>query len=878
VNVGCVAAALVDVMPPRLRALLPTQAVPLLAALHDVGKISPGFQQKCTEWVSQNLNWFHADAGYESRHARVSQSFVKTTSGSLSRLAEAIGAHHGLVQGNDPPGELGGNTWHQARCRLLEELQDAFGALPPRDAASEAVQWLLAGLITVSDWLASDEDNFSAEDRGPLRSDEQRARADAVLQRLDLKGASIRAALTFEAAFADTVKPGGARPLQRFIVEMPTVEPGVYVIEDVMGSGKTEAALWLAYRLMSTGKARGLYFGLPTRVTSDRIHRRVKTYLSKICPESTEPRLIHGQAWLRNEMPRVPTPPKAMCEAEGEDAPDIAVRSWFASSRRGILASFAVGTIDQALLGIVARKWFFVRQFGLAGKVVVLDEVHSYDLYTGTLIALLVRRLRQLGATPVILSATLTARQKAALLGEPQPVPDGAGSAPYPAITIKCGESASRVHRPSVGGATGAKTVRFAPLLVPDFEDVACVAEEAVRLAEAGNNVLWIRNTVNHAQQAYRMLNAEKRADGYEVGLLHSRFPAYQRGSYTSRTLETLKQHHLHEERWLWMLGQPRHPRRDARPKASILVSTQVVEQSVDIDADVLISDLAPSDMLLQRLGRLHRHDRGPRAAPALHIVLPQAIAETAETLSAEDIKAALGKIGAVYAAYVLLRTWQVWRAWRKGETVVLPSDIRELLEATYTDPDHEPTAWRTLHDELQAEKKQLEQLALSATDVRGRPLGPDREGLGTRFSRQRQVLLLLLRWRSRDTDTLGNPREVHLLNKAKIDLSEDREFNIQTARALHCNTVPVPAWWLPHAIRAPLPDGLARYFVEDVAMGVWDQETGLLSFDLRDRDKAPTICYRPDIGVWLKDPPSKGTSADTQFPEDDGEDDDGIF
>jgi len=870
-NVGCVAEALLNLLPQQLRNLLPPSAA-TLAALHDIGKVSPGFQQKCDAWVGGNQSWFKRDAGYESRHGRVSKILIESLhDGHLRGWAEAIGAHHGRVQGYDAPGDVGGKVWEQERGELLAALEVEFGPLPLEDAESEAVEWLMAGLITLADWLGSDENNFSPENCGTLDKTTQRAKADEVVQRLELAGATFVANKTFEKVFVEPLKGNPPRPLQREIIAAQKPVPGVYVIEDVMGSGKTEAALWLAYRLIATGQARGLYFGLPTRVTSDRIHRRVRGFLAQVSPNGVEPPLVHGQAWLK-ELPNVRPAWTDRRDSSRDEIPDEhaeSVRKWFASARRGLLAPFAVGTMDQALLGVVAAKWFFLRQFALAGKVVVLDEVHSYDLYTGTLIQHLVKRLRELGATPVILSATLTAKQRASLLGEA--ADSSAAAVPYPAITVKTSESAVAKLLP-VQSHTETKSVQIVPMPVADFDNVQAVVAIAAKLAAEGRNVVWIRNTIDHARLAYRAINEQLCQGAFETGLLHSRFPAYQRASYPKSSMEELKKHHLHEERWLWMLGKPEPPRADARPKGSVLVATQVVEQSVDVDADVLITDLAPTDMLLQRLGRLHRHHRGDRGQPIAYLVVPQTIAENSRSLAATEIKNSLGTVGRVYSPYVLVRTWEQWE---QPQVELRGPVIRQLLESTYSNRHDLPAGWRELYDDLKTERKRLEILALSATDVRRQPLRPDEEGLGTRFTTQRQLFLLLLRWVSDNVDKGGNPAELHLLNGIKLKAEDIRKFNLHAARKLHLNIASIPAWWLPKSLRQTLPPVLAQYFVEDVAMAVYlGARSDELVLNTKDSHRSPVICYHPLEGLWLKKQPARSAIQNDY----DGENEDGMF
>lgn len=851
-NVGCVAEALISRLPPSVRELLPAGAA-TLAALHDVGKISPGFQQQCAAWSGRNKDWFKPDAGSEQRHGVVTGVVLYEYSRSRwHNLASAVGAHHGFIPGPTPVGNIGTGPWEEARFSLIEEMEGLFGKLPESDLKSEASRWLLAGLIAVSDWVGSDETRFSPEDRGSLDKAAQSRIAAQAIEDLALGGAETTPGLNFEEVFAQALGGNPPRPLQQRVVGLSVVEPAVYVIEDVMGSGKTEAALWLAYRLMTDGHARGIAFTLPTRVTSDRIHRRMLGFLEKVATDHAAA-LVHGHAWLRG-LPRIHRAAREKNDDDGEESAADAVRRWFASTRRGLLAPFAVGTVDQALLAVVAAKWFFVRQFALAGKVVVLDEVHSYDVYTSTLIRELVRRLLELRATPIILSATLTARQKAELLGS-RSASQSCHQAPYPAITVKKWDSTETLTLTPPSPPTNRKRVRVERIHVPSFDEPSAAVARAVELAKSGKNVVWVRNTVRHAQETYRRLAAERREGEFELGLLHSRFPAFQRASRPDlNDLAELKRLNLHEERWLWMLGKPEPPRQDARPKASILVATQVVEQSVDIDADVLITDLAPTDMLLQRIGRLHRHERGERGEPTVHVVVPETFANGAETLSAAEIRRMLGAVGRVYDPYVLLRTWAEWKS-RSGLT--LPDDIRGILEATYAEREAEAPGWAELRDALEQRKSSLEGRALNAANVRGNPLGPDTEGEVTRLGKP-QVLLLLLRWCSPQRDRSGNYREIQLLNTKRLKLADYEHFNLDAARQLHLNTAPVPAWWVPRECRQPPPPAIGQYFGDEVVLAVWDCKTGQVIVDLKTdvgRDSVPRIRYSPEVGLECEPP-----------------------
>ncbi len=344
-----------------------------------------------------------------------------------------------------------------------------------------------------------------------------------------------------------------------------------------MGCGKTEAALAAAYQLIAAGKATGLYFALPTQVTSNRIHLRVQPFVERISADPAAVRLAHSASWLVETEP----PPK-LCPAspDAEAREHVrAGRSWFASAKRALLAPFGVGTIDQALLGIVAAKHFFVRQFGLAGKVVILDEVHTYDLYTSTLIGALVKRLRELQCTVIILSATLTEKRRRELLGlaDDQPV-----SAAYPLVSGVAGSlhrarRASHRHRRRFRYGTSPVPCRWKKRwIVPAAANVCC-----------GFATQWMR----HKRPTGRFrAPISKAAQASRCCILASPFSAANNS----------------KNDWMNRLGKDS----TNRPNGCVLVSTQVAEQSVDIDADLLITDLAPTDMLLQRLGRLWRHDR----------------------------------------------------------------------------------------------------------------------------------------------------------------------------------------------------------------------------------------------------------------------------
>ena len=652
-------------------------------------------------------------------------------------------------------------------------------------------------MIAVADWLASDENTFPPSKE--LDAAAIRTRAVKQLDHIGFQPASCLSGKTFSALF-----PFPPNPLQALFADAVR-QPGAYVVEASMGCGKTEAALFATYNLLASGQATGLFFALPTQATSNRIHRRVQEFVEKLDPGAAT-RLIHGNSWLlSHEQP--------LTDSRDGDTKEWAGRDWFASPRRALLAPFGVGTVDQALLGVVAVKHFFVRQFALAGKVIVLDEVHSYDLYTGTLVTLLVKRLRELGATVIILSATLTSARRRELLGLNEPVTLDTA---YPLLSA------------SVGGKFLQLPVTpDQPKSVPiQFKSSAGLAETCLERANRGECVLWIRNAVADAQETYRQLCGLNRVGGPEIALLHARFPQFRR--------EQL------ENDWLERLGK-NHSKRP--PNGCVLVSTQVAEQSVDIDADLLITDLAPTDMLLQRLGRLWRHPR-PRPAgctvPEAWIAKPPLDVSELRAATAAEIKSAFGKSAMVYAPYVMLRTLELWR---QRSALVLPTDIRSLVEATYAELPDEPAAWRELRMQLEERRNKLYTAAIANGNPWQVQLN-DEEGVQTRWNSSPTVAVLIVRqvlsWNNKGGASM------ELLNGDRCELRNNGRFDFAAAQAINRNLAKVPRWCVAGLLAPKLPSWLNDYVSGDMVACLLCDENLVV---LPSGDQAG-LTYRKDLGV----------------------------
>lgn len=817
IHVGYVAQCIADLAPELLHRfhLLPP-LVGALAALHDLGKISPGFQRKCEQWLLENNLVDVArrgcwETGTEPDHGKTTHAAVQDflsqqecARGIAKYLAAVLGGHHGRIKflpndrGIKPPliapisEDRSGVDWDAERLRCAEQVWHTFDAGGQFEALSgdSAAIWWLAGLTSVADWIGSDERFFSPNACGSAANAPALARH--ALDSIGLTPPEITAGLTFEQIFGFPPNDVQAKALST------VAGPGVYVVEAPMGMGKTEAALGAAYQLLASGKASGIYFALPTQATSNRIHLRINEFLERISPATGPSRLIHGNSWLmRNDLDYRPA---QSGERSGNDA--RTGRDWFASAKRALLAPFGVGTVDQALLGVVAAKHFFVRHFALAGKVVILDEIHSYDVYTGTLIDKLITILESLGCTVIILSATLIDKRRSQLLcgWETDLTPS---EQPYPLIT---GRLENQPIEPVATTPPKTKMVQV------DFIPLDRALEEAIAVARNGGVVLWICNTVGSAQGQFKQL--QERCNGeFKLGLLHSRMIFSHREQC--------------EQEWMTRLGKESSSR-----CGSILVSTQVVEQSVDLDADLLITELAPTDMLLQRLGRLWRHEREERPVDTPRICIleeDKSLVELRE-MTAQAIVSALGAKAKVYDPYVLLRSLEVWRA---REVLVIPDDIRALLEATYLERE-EAESWLKLCDEGYAQTLVYRQKALTSSNIWQAALD-DREGVQTRLNELPTVSLILCQ--DGGACFIDGTAVPH--NTA--------EFSYRAARAIHRNLVKVPTH---HFTGAGSESSFSQYLYEQHIVGNVGSDGTVTAKGLKDGIR---LSYSVELGLVVE-------------------------
>ncbi|MBS0167939.1 MAG: CRISPR-associated helicase Cas3' [Nitrospira sp.] len=647
----------------------------LLIACHDLGKACPGFQCK---W--KNLS--NLDAGRspntDINHAFVSQIELSAwlqEQGWPEELAElvadAVGCHHGERAAPSVLDHLMGDRramgkadWSDGRRGLIEALVEVLSptAVPIKAQLSGPDFMLLAGLTSFADWIGSNEDWFkfgSPENCRDLKAwfQERRASADWALNAI---GWEFRIPLAQKTKSFTDVFGFVPRPLQQAVVEALSelTAPAILLLEAPMGEGKTEAALFAHLELQRRFGHRGLYIALPTKATGNAMFNRTLSFLSNQgAKRSLDLQLVHGGALVNDSFQSLKVS-GIWDEKEGQ----VRAGEWFTNKKRALLSEYGVGTVDQALLPILPVRHNFVRLWGLANRVVVFDEIHAYDAYTGTLLIHLVRWLLALGSSVVLLSATLppSIRQKlATAVGNTL-----SGQDPeYPRLSIF--QQGQKVRQKHFQTDPARRRIVQLQSITPDLSEMRAALEACLVQGGAG---LALLNTVQRAQELYRLfpdgqtldrngLRVGKRlSDGTEVFLFHARFPADRRQRREEQALETF--------------GGSAH-----RTGRKILIATQVAEQSLDLDFDVITTDLAPIDLILQRAGRLWRHARTSRPVSEPLLLIAGL---------ADDTPPSFGKPlwwGAVYREDVLLRTWSLLRG---KPQVTLPDEIDALVQAVY--------------------------------------------------------------------------------------------------------------------------------------------------------------------------------------------------
>ena len=672
--------------------------LPFLVSLHDIGKACPGFQNKnpFQEKRIRNEGFdFHSAL---SDHRLLTAYLVKEMFSSqndgipkLDRRTKAtiynsLGGHHGSFVDptalmNVSPRDVGDKLWSEERRNILQTLIEISGItdcnVPMIPEKSEAtIMVFLSGLTSVADWISSSVEFFPYYESNGETIDKyhsiSKERARSAIDHLNWTASDNLIDRTFLEAFKEITKPF---PLQQMVSELSDElsRSGLVIIEAPMGEGKTEAAFYLMERMNRVSGREGAFIALPTQATSNQIFNRMVSYFNERKDEHRiNLALIHGQAMLSDEYQRLIVNQSVNEELEA----NLIANEWFNYKKRSLLSPFGIGTIDQALLGVLPVKHFFVRLFGLSGKVVILDEVHAYDVYMSTLLDLLLKWLSVLGSKVILLSATLPSSRRRQLIESYAGEYKGNKSS-YPRITWCSAEESNSVSFESASKMDKGRPDKIDIEFI-DGSDEQLIPFLKEKMSEAGR-VAILCNTVKTAQNKYRMIRGLLDKQEFEVELLHARYPFSNRKEKEDSVINKF--------------GRKRFPEGGKH----ILIATQIIEQSLDIDFDLMISEMAPIDLLIQRSGRIHRHkNERPKGmeAPRLCIIQPEHDDRGVPDFGVSEF---------VYSRYVLLKSYL---SIKDSTAISMPDDIERLVEEVYSDSTDGPETYRMEKEKLEWESE----------------------------------------------------------------------------------------------------------------------------------------------------------------------------
>lgn len=660
-----------------------TQTACFLGLVHDLGKASTNFQGSIMAQLPEprqrlekytTLSYREQNRKY-SRHALASEAILRWLK-CPNGLASVAGAHHGKPQtGKDVFDQLGdeeeegcweSNYWPEGEQEFWEScwrelfdyaLQESgFSSVDELPQLTIPAEILLTGLLIMADWVASNTRYFPLIPVEEVGSDTlYPARVDRAWEALDLTSPwEVQSDVTEPGAFAERF---GFPPneVQRAMLEAVSQaqEPGMFILEAQMGVGKTEAALGAAEILARHGGEGGIFFGLPTQATANGIFGRLLAWAEKQ-PDGLEHsiKLAHGmaelnEAYIRLQQDTVRVEEDLEADPDADPESRVMVHQWFRGNKQGLLADFVIGTVDQLLMAALQQKHVMLRHLGLAGKVVVIDECHAYDAYMNCYLDRALTWLGRYKVPVILLSATLPAKRRVELVRaylNGRTAPDGPWQTcrGYPLLTWTDGK---RVEQTTIPLETEPRRVETFPLTEEQLTDTLRSA-----LREGGCAGVIV-NTVKKAQAIAARLRAE--LPEFEVVVFHAQFLMPDRAAKEEALMERIGKHSTPEQR-----------------DKLIVVGTQVLEQSLDIDLDFLVTELCPMDLLLQRIGRLHRHEGRARPRPVAQARC--AVLDTGTEEFDEGSKAVYGE-------------WLLWRTRKFLPTAItLPDDIAPLVQDVY--------------------------------------------------------------------------------------------------------------------------------------------------------------------------------------------------
>lgn len=821
-----------------------------LAATHDIGKATPAFACQVEE-LADVMRAHGLDMPVQKRLANrrlaphgmagqvLLQQWLEERHGwarrATAQFAIVAGGHHGVPPGNLDLHHLNAHpallrtpgsepAWRRVQTELLDAAADVYDVrhrLKDWQAVKlpQPVQVLLTALVIVADWIASNPELF------PYFPEETRTgteRVEAAWSKLELprpwravepEGAADE---LFGARFR--LPPGArVRPVQEAAVRMARGMPGagLMVIEAPMGEGKTEAALAVAEIFAARSGAGGCFVALPTMATGNAMFPRMLDWLRAlpdarpVAAAGTDAyavHLAHSKAALNEEYGDLV---RVGMQGHGSGVTDVArdagderaapaelvAHQWLTGRKKGMLAPFVVGTIDQLLFAGLKSRHLALRHLAVAGKTVIIDEAHAYDAYMNSYLDRVLSWLGAYGVPVVVLSATLPAgrrRELAEAYAGARSAPYGAAfaeleaAAGYPLLSAVAPGSAPQVAMPEASGRGTDVTV--GPL-ADDPEALADVLAEA--LADGGC-ALVIRNTVSRVLETAALLRARFGAE--RVTVAHARFLDLDRSENDKELLA-----HFGPS------GEPTATTPARRNSGHIVVASQVAEQSLDIDFDLLVSDLCPADLLLQRMGRLHRHQRGAGQSERPARLRSARCHLTGVDWTATPPAPVAGSVR-VYGEFPLLRSLAVLEPHLTGKaptgsTVRLPEHISDLVQRAYGPGPVGPDSWQPALAKAAAkhatqQAKQREKAAtflLNEAGRDGRPLiGWVEAGVGDADDTRAGRAQVRDSQESLEVVVLQRRRQDSVLTTASW-LSPDRDGKPRGGLELPTDTAPAP-------------------------------------------------------------------------------------
>lgn len=660
----------------------------VITALHDLGKFNLGFQAKGRPdlglprrgHVAEGLGLLK-DGGPEVFDA-LEASSLEPWGDALPELLDASIGHHGR-----PVSDIGATyqrTWwapraglaplqgvHALRRATQDWLPEAFVSSAPQLPDEPDFTHAFAGLVMLADWLGSDRRFFpySGPDEDVVtRYEASRERAQAALLSMGLAVEHLRTEEPRRDPFS-AVSPYSPRSAQRSVISLPLPRCGsVTVLESETGSGKTEAALARFVQLFEAGLVDGIYFALPTRTAATQIHRRVVDATKRAFGASAPPVVLAVPGYLRvddSEGLRL-----APFEVLWPDDGRFGHRGWAAEHpKRYLVGTVVVGTVDQVLLSSLQVGHAHLRATALLRHLLVVDEVHASDAYMTQILEEVLAHHRAAGGHTLLLSATLGGEARGRLLmprSRTRPVRsfEECRGAAYPLVsTLEEEESCTSIVH---DGRSKRVEIAGAPWL----ESPAQIAEGALEGAQRGAKVLVLRNTVRDCVDTQIALETAARRIGREELLFTCRgrnAPHHSR--YARPDRESLD------------LALDAAFGKERPDGGCVVVATQTVQQSLDLDADWLLTDLCPMDVLLQRVGRLHRHERA--RPPGFEGAQVQVLIPTSRDLGTLIQNSGRGKhhhgLGSVYEDLRILEA--TWRQIEERPVWSIPDDARLLVE-----------------------------------------------------------------------------------------------------------------------------------------------------------------------------------------------------